>query len=324
MDRLSVEYGMRDGGAVRALDGVSLSLDGGKAVGIAGESACGKSTLGLAIVRMLQGGRVTSGTALLDGEPVLEMDPGAFDRTVRWKRVAMVFQGAMNALDPVFTVKQQMAEALDQHGFKGDREARMLEAIASVGLDGGVLRRFPHELSGGMRQRVVIAIALLLRPALVIADEPTTALDVLVQAQIIGTLKDLKERGGMSFMLITHDLAVLSEVCESIGIMYAGQMVEFGPAEQIYRNPRHPYTKGLLESIPTLRGPRPGHIPGDPPSLLAPPSGCRFLGRCPRAMEKCGEEPPGIGMPEGGYVKCWLHEEDAGGRGGGVRNSASL
>jgi peptide/nickel transport system ATP-binding protein len=176
----------------------------------------------------------------------------------------------------------------------------------AVSLNESVLKKYPHELSGGMKQRVVIAMALLLKPKFVIADEPTTALDVLIQAQIVNLLKNLK-KDGMSFMLITHDLAVLSEIAEKIGIMYGGQIVEFGSSEEIYKNPKHPYTKGLLESIPTLSGNVPKYIKGLPPSLLDPPTQCRFLDRCPVAVEKCKQLPPKF-KTETGYVRCWLCE----------------
>jgi len=293
-------------GDVHALSGVSFSLDEGESVGIAGESACGKSTLGLSLIRMLQGGKITSGTVMFGGVPILGIPESDFDRTYRWKRISMIFQGAMNSLDPVFTVRDQFAEILRQHGFEGDAEEAVSSSLRSVHLDDSVLKKFPHELSGGMKQRVVIAMALLLRPEFVIADEPTTALDVLIQAQIINLLKDLKGEG-MSFMLITHDLAVLSEIADKVGIMYAGQMVEFGSSEEVYGNPKHPYTQGLLASIPTLGGRRPAYIRGAPPGLVDPGDKCRFLDRCPHAFEKCHKDPPSF-KTESGYVRCWLYD----------------
>ena len=301
---LSAAYGAS--GQVRALEGVSFSLLDGESLGIAGESACGKSTLGLSIMRMLQGGRITSGAITLDGESVLDMGEKAFDSRLRWKRISMIFQGAMSSLDPVFTVRAQFLEVLRQHGFEGDHKGRVADALSSVGLDAGVAGRFPHELSGGMKQRAVIAMALLLEPAFVIADEPTTALDVVIQAQIINLLKRLK-KGGTSFMLITHDLAILSEIADKIGIMYAGQLVEFGSAREIYKNPQHPYTQALLKSIPSIRGARPGYIRGVPPSLSEPITQCRFLERCPHAMEKCKKDPPDF-KTGSGHVRCWLYE----------------
>ena len=293
------------GGPVYAVDGADFEIACGESLGIAGESACGKSTLGLAILRSLQGAD-TEGELLLGGRDVLAMPGPEFDSGHRWKRVSMVFQGAMNSLDPVFTVREQLLEVLSQHGFEGDAGEAAERAVASVGLDASVLGKYPHELSGGMRQRAVIAMALLLGPELVVADEPTTALDVLVQAQIISLLKSLKA-AGTSFVLITHDLAVLSELADRVGIMYGGQLVEFGSAEEVYGSPRHPYTRGLLGSIPTLGGGAPGHIGGSPPDLREPPGPCRFLDRCPEASEKCREPPPKF--PTGtGYVRCWLYE----------------
>ena len=217
-------------------------------------------------------------------------------------------QGAMNSLDPVFTISQQFHEILKQHNFDGNGDKLILDSINSVNLDESVLKKYPHELSGGMKQRVIIAMALILKPQFVIADEPTTALDVLIQAQIINLLKKLK-KDGMSFMLITHDLAVLSEIADKIGIMYGGQMVEFGNSKEIYNNPKHPYTQGLIESIPTLKGNIPKYIPGTPPSLLEPPTECRFIDRCPLAIEKCKKLPPKF-KTETGYVRCWLYEEN--------------
>jgi peptide/nickel transport system ATP-binding protein len=220
----------------------------------------------------------------------------------------MVFQGAMNSLDPVFTIKEQFLEILKQHKFGGDFKQLISDVVNSVNLDETVLKKYPHELSGGMKQRVIIAMALLLKPKFVIADEPTTALDVLIQAQIINLLKNLKKQG-MCFMLITHDLSVLSEIAEKIGIMYGGQMVEFGSSQEIYKNPKHPYTKGLLESIPRLSGTVPKYIPGNPPSLLEPVTQCRFIDRCPLAIDKCKQVPPKI-KTNSGYVRCWLYEDE--------------
>ena len=272
-------------GPVYAVDDVDFSLENGESIGIAGESACGKSTLGLSLIRMLSGGK-TEGKILFEGESILNLSESDFDKKFRWKKISMIFQGAMNSLDPVFTIDEQFIEILKQHDFEGDSNKLILDAINSVSLDEHVLKKYPHELSGGMKQRVIIAMALLLKPKFVIADEPTTALDVLIQAQIVNLLKNLK-KGGMSFMLITHDLAVLSEIANKIGIMYGGQMVEFGSSEEIYKNPKHPYTQGLLKSIPTLKGDIPKYIKGIPPSLLDAPTECRFIDRCPLVIEKC-------------------------------------
>lgn len=293
---------------VHAVHDVDLVIREGESIGIAGESACGKSTLGLSLIRMLDGHTAeTDGSIVFDGKDILQMPEPEFDDTYRWRRISMIFQGAMNSLDPVFTIHEQFAEILARHGHIGDCEELIVRAVRSVGLDEGVLAKYPHELSGGMKQRVVIAMALLLKPQFVIADEPTTALDVLVQAQIISMLKSLKEQG-MSFMLITHDLAVLSEIADTIGVMYGGQIVEFGSSQEIYTNPRHPYTQGLLRSIPTLKGKPPSYIRGSPPALFGEPSGCRFADRCPHVMEQCTRSPPKF-KTDTGYAMCWLEEE---------------
>ena len=294
-------------GPVYAVDDVDFQLEDGESIGIAGESACGKSTLGLSLIRMLLGGKA-QGEVLFDDESLFEMDESDFNDKYRWKKISMIFQGAMNVLDPVFTINQQFNEVLNEHNFEGDSKKLISDAMNSVNLDEDVLKKYPHELSGGMKQRVVIAMALLLKPKFVIADEPTTALDVLIQAQIVNLLKSLK-KDGMSIMLITHDLAVLSEISDKIGIMYGGHLVEFGSSEEIYKNPKHPYTQGLLESIPTLKGNTPKYIKGIPPSLLDAPTECRFIDRCPQAIEKCKELPPKF-KTKTGYVRCWLYEDE--------------
>jgi len=293
-------------GQVHALEDVNFSLEKGESIGIAGESACGKSTLGLSLIRMIQGGKIISGKITFDGESILDLKESTFDNNYRWKKISMVFQGAMNSLDPVYTIKQQFIEVLKEHDYPGDFEKLILDSISSVNLDESVLKKYPHELSGGMKQRIIIAMALLLKPKFVIADEPSTALDVLIQAQIVNLLKKLK-KDGMSIMLITHDLAVLSEIADKIGIMYGGRMIEFGSSQDIYKNPKHPYTKGLLESIPTLHGGKPKYIKGNPPDLLSPKEGCKFIDRCPEAMEKCKKDPPSF-KTDSGYVMCWLYE----------------
>jgi peptide/nickel transport system ATP-binding protein len=303
---LSARYSSSKG-PVYAVEDVDFVLQDGESIGIAGESACGKSTLGLSIIRMLSSGKV-QGEILFDDESILELSESDFDSKYRWKKISMIFQGAMNSLDPVFTVKDQFVEVLKQHKFQGDFDNTIKDAIHSVSLDDIVLKKYPHELSGGMKQRVIIAMALLLKPKFVIADEPTTALDVLIQAQIVNLLKKLKKEG-MSFMLITHDLALLSEISDKIGIMYGGQLVEFGSSYEIYKNPKHPYTQGLLKSIPTLRGDAPTYIKGIPPSLLDPPTECRFIERCPLAIEKCKQLPPKF-KTKTGFVQCWLHEDE--------------
>ena len=306
IENLTTHYNTSKG-KVHALDNVSFSLEKGQSIGIAGESACGKSTLGLSLIRMISNGKIVSGKIIFDGNSFLEIPDSEFDKQYRWKDISMVFQGAMNSLDPVFTIKEQFIEILKEHGFKNDFEKTISNSLLSVNLDNKILQKYPHELSGGMKQRVIIAMALLLKPKFVIADEPTTALDVLIQAQIINLFKKLK-KDGMTIMLISHDLAVLSEVAEKIGIMYGGKMVEFGSSSEIFENPKHPYTIGLLESIPRLHGDKkPKFIKGTPPDLVNIREGCRFIDRCPEAMDKCKQTPPKIST-ESGYVLCWLYE----------------
>jgi len=303
---LSVDYKTSHGN-IHALENVEFQLEDGESIGIAGESACGKSSLGLTIIRMLQGGNIVSGKITLSGESILDMSDSKFDGSLRWKEISMIIQGAMNSLDPVFTIKQLFEDLLNQLGFGDNADKITLDAISAVNLDYTILKNYPHELSGGLKHRIVIAMALLLKPKFVIADEPTTALDVLIQAQIVNLLKHLKKKG-MSLMLISHDLAILSEVAEKIGVMYGGKMVEFGTSAEIYRNPKHPYTQGLLNSIPTLRKQKKLiFIPGSPPDLSATKPGCRFFDRCPEAMDKCKTDPPKI-KTDSGYVLCWLYE----------------
>ncbi|MDC0168971.1 ABC transporter ATP-binding protein [Candidatus Nitrosopelagicus sp.] len=306
IENLTTRYNTSKG-LVHALEDVTFAIDKGESIGIAGESACGKSTLGLSIIQMVSNGKIYSGKIKFDGKSLLDVPIDEFDKTIRWKEISMVFQGAMNSLDPVFSIQQQFEEVLKQHNFEGDSKQSILQSLNSVNLDESVLKKFPHELSGGMKQRVVIAMALILKPKFVIADEPTTALDVLIQAQIVNLFKKLK-KNGQSFMIISHDLAVLSEVAEKIGIMYGGQMIEFGTSEEIFLEPKHPYTKGLLESIPVLsKNTKPKFIPGIPPNLVNPSDGCKFYDRCPEAMEKCKKDPPKI-KTKTGYVSCWLYE----------------
>jgi len=306
IENLTTHYNTTNG-SIHALEDVNFSLEKGESVGIAGESACGKSTLGLSLIRMIPNGKIISGRIIFDGKSFLDIPDSEFDKKHRWKDISMVFQGAMNSLDPVFTIKDQFIELLKEHGYKENHEKIIFDSLLSVNLEKNILQKYPHELSGGMKQRVIIAMALLLKPQFVIADEPTTALDVLTQAQIINLFKKLK-KDGMTLMLISHDLSVLSEVAEKIGIMYGGKMVEFGRSSEIFENPKHPYTIGLLESIPRLHGDKkPKFITGMPPNLLNPGEGCRFIDRCPEAMEKCKQTPPKINT-ESGYVLCWLYE----------------
>jgi peptide/nickel transport system ATP-binding protein len=303
-------YYFTNSGVVKAIDGISFAINENESLGIAGESACGKTSLGNAILRTMQPpGKIVKGSIILNGIDIVKLPYSDFNKKIRWKKIAMVFQGAMNTLDPVYTIEDQMRELMEQHNFKDKVEEIISESLKQVGLDQDIAKRYPHELSGGMKQRIVIAMALLLKPDIVIADEPTTALDVLVQAQIINLLKSLKEDKGMTIILITHDLAIISKIADKIGIMYAGQLVEFGNAAEIYRNPKHPYTQALISAVPKLHSDNKQmhFIKGDPPNMLNLPSGCRFYSRCPYAMEICKQDPPEV-KNEAGHTRCWLYK----------------
>jgi len=304
-------------GVVKAVDGVSFELKKGESLGIAGESGCGKSTTGMAIMRLIERpGKVVGGKVLLDGVDLLSMDYESFRKEVRWKRISMVFQGAMNSLTPVYTVYQHFKETLKAHGmFESDDVARSLteRLLKMVSLPPEVADRYPHQLSGGQKQRVAIALSLLLDPDYVIADEPTTALDVVVQAQIINLMKKLQTKKGLSIILISHDLGVLSALSDKLMIMYAGKVVEYGRADKVLKNPAHPYTKLLLESTPRLRGGELKWIPGSPPDLVNPPPGCRFHPRCPLRSEVCErEEPKAVEVEHEHWAACH-HLEPFGG-----------
>ena len=306
VENLTTRYNTSKG-LVHAVEDVSFSLNDGESLGIAGESACGKTTLGLSIIRMILNGKINSGRIIFGGKSILDLSESQFNHEMRWKEISMVFQGAMNSLDPVFSINEQFIQVLKEHHVIGNYDKLILDSILSVNLDKTILKKFPHELSGGMKQRVVIAMALLLKPKLVIADEPTTALDVLIQSHIINLLKELKN-DGLSLILISHDLAIISEIAEKIGIMYGGRMVEFGKSSDVYKNPKHPYTKALLQSIPSIKKElKPTYIKGTPPNLLNPKSGCKFFDRCPEAMEKCKKDPPKF-KTDSGYVECWIYE----------------
>ncbi len=296
---------------VKAVDGVSFTLGRGEVLGIGGESGCGKSTLAYAIMRLVPPpGRIVKGKVVLDGKDITSMDEDVLRKEVRWKEVSMVFQGAMNALCPVFTVEHQLITPLIYHLGMSRSEAieRAKEVLELVGLPSSILRRYPHELSGGQKQRVVIAMAIIMNPKLIIADEPTTALDVVVQAQIMNLFKKLKRELSSSFIFITHDLSLLAEIADKVGIMYGGKLVELGPSEVMFKEPKHPYTKLLLESIPKVGVKKLKWIAGTPPDLSNPPPGCRFWPRCPYVTERCRrEEPPTVEVGKGHVVTCWLY-----------------
>lgn len=300
-------------GVVKAVDDISFTLNKGEVLGLAGESGCGKSTTGFSIIRLVPPpGRIVDGKIIFENRDILKLGMEEFRREIRWKKISMIFQGAMNALNPVFTIGDQMAEVFTVHQGLTKKEAmeKVRELLKMVGIDPKRASSYPHELSGGMKQRVMIAMALALNPPLIIADEPTTALDVVVQAQVMNLLKSLQKKYQTSIILITHDLSLIAEIADKIAIMYAGKIVEFGTAEQIYLNPQHPYTKGLLNSIPRLTGEirKLEWIPGVPPDLVNPPPGCRFHPRCKFVFDPCvKDEPPIVEVEPGHYVACWLY-----------------
>jgi oligopeptide/dipeptide ABC transporter ATP-binding protein len=297
-------------GPVHAVDGISFDLHEGKALGLVGESGSGKTSLGLALMRLLPKNVHTyAGSIELEGTPLMALSDEGFRRTIRWKKIAMAFQGAMNVLNPVLKIWLQVAEPLLAEGTSRRRaRARVEELLELVGLPQDVADRYPHELSGGMKQRVVLAAALVLSPKVVILDEPTSALDVSIQAQIMNLLKRLKRELGLSYIFITHDIALASDLCDRLAIVYAGQITEVGTAEHVLLEPEHPYTQGLLASIPRLRSPQlPSFIPGAPPDPADLPPGCRFRPRCPYAFERCEEMPPLLqGKGPEHQARCWL------------------
>lgn len=293
---LSVTYST-SGGGVPAVRGVNLDVAKGEVVGLAGESGCGKSTIAGAILRLLPDKTKIEGGALLSDEDILTMRLGRL-RAVRWQEASIIFQGAMHGLNPVRTVGNQVAEAILTHnpGKEATARKRVVELFEQVGLTERRVKDYPHELSGGQKQRVMIAMALALDPQIVIADEPTTALDVMVQAQVLRLLKRLQAELGLSMIFITHDLSVLVEVCDRIAVMYAGKIVETGPAEEVFKSPIHPYTKALANAFPDIGDHgfrmKPVGLGGDPPDPQHIPSGCPFHPRCPIAADVCQQQDP--------------------------------
>jgi peptide/nickel transport system ATP-binding protein len=299
-------------GYVKAVDNVSFSLDKGDAFGLAGESGCGKTTTGLSIIKLLpSNGKILDGKIIFDGIDLISLPEEILRKNIRWKRISIVFQGAMNALNPVYTVGDQIMEAILTHEDISNEEAkeRVIKLFELVGIDPSRINNYPFEFSGGMKQRAMIAMALACNPDIVITDEPTTALDVIVQAQVLKLLKKLKEELNLSLIMISHDLSVIAETCNKVAIMYAGKIVEMADVVRLFKNPLHPYSQGLMNSFPSLKGPRKKliSIPGSPPNLLSPPSGCRFHPRCQYALEKCKQEEPLLmEIDKGHYVACHL------------------
>ena len=315
---LSVRFNT-DSGVVCAVNNLNLSLERGKAVGFVGETGAGKTTTALAILQLIQTppGEISSGKIIFNGQDIMSMTEEE-KRHVRGGEIAMIFQDPMTSLNPIMRVEDQIAEMVSLHSDMGQRQAleRAWEMLQLVGIRKERGRDYPHQFSGGMRQRVGIAIALACSPSLLIADEPTTALDVTIQAQVIELIKDLQKKVKTSMLLITHDLGIVAETCDDVAIMYAGKLVEYGTLEKIYTNPVHPYTRGLFKAIPELDGDVGGQlavIPGLPPDMIDLPQGCSFSPRCELASERCREKACGMQELEPGhFVDCymsWLSEE---------------
>jgi peptide/nickel transport system ATP-binding protein len=320
VEHLSLHYRTRAGN-VSAVDDVSFSLAEGESLGLVGESGCGKTTIASALLKLLaENAVITDGRIVLKGVDLVPLSETEVN-PYRWRNVAMVFQAAMNSLNPVYTVGDQIVEAIQTHAERPRSEAkgkpafeydtareRVAQLFGMVGLDAKLMDRYPHEFSGGMRQRAVIAMALACHPDLVVADEPTTALDVIVQDSLLRELKQLQQRIGMSMIYISHDIAVIAEVSDRIGVMYAGRLVELGSSDAVFHRPLHPYTAALMSAFPSVTGPkRPLQtLAGEPPNLLNPPTGCRFHPRCAFATDVCREQRPTFeDMGDGHFVACF-------------------
>jgi peptide/nickel transport system ATP-binding protein len=283
-------------GYVKAVDNVTFDVEKGEAMGLVGESGCGKTTIGMSILRLLpSNAEIQGGKIVFNGTNLLNLSDKEM-RTVRWKGISMIFQAAMNALNPVHRIESQIVEAIKTHENVQKEEARerVAQLYSLVGLDPERARDYPHEYSGGMKQRAVIAMALACNPDIIIADEPTTALDVIVQDQIISEIKRLQKELHMTMIYISHDISVIAESCERIAVMYAGILAEYANFIDLFKNPMHPYTQALMNSFPSIQGPKKRLIPvpGEPPNLLNPPTGCRFHPRCPIAMDVCKKQVP--------------------------------
>ena len=306
---LRVYYGT-PGKPVRAVDGVSLDIGESEVVGLVGESGCGKSTLGRGILGLLPDGARADGEVLYDGRNLVAMPPKAV-RRMRGPELGLIFQEPMTRLNPLLRISDHFRETLEQHEpdlTDAEVKRRSLETLGRMGIPPTRFRQYPHEFSGGMRQRIMIALALVLRPKLLVADEPTTSLDVIVEGQILALLADLKNNFGTALLLITHNLGIVAESCDRMAVMYAGRIAEEGPVREVFADPAHPYTRDLLRSTISLDTTTLYSIPGAPPNLIDPPPGCRFHPRCPNAMRVCDQlEPIEQRLDDGRRVLCWLH-----------------
>jgi peptide/nickel transport system ATP-binding protein len=311
---LTVDYRTRSG-VVHAVDDVSLDINRGEILGLVGESGCGKSTLGKALLRLHDGpASIPAGELIFDGQDLMKLPISEMPK-IRGAELGMVFQDPMTSLNPVQSIMEHLVETILAHEPNTSKEAaqnRASELVEKLGIRHERLNEYPHQLSGGMRQRVMISLALALRAKLVIADEPTTSLDVIVEAKFLDLLRELRDEFGLTILLITHNIGVVSEVCDRVAVMYAARMAEVGSVEEVFADPKHPYTKGLLKSVPNIRLDE-GELykmGGEPPSLLHPPMGCRFNPRCPQAMDICRKEEPKFESVDGDHLTaCWLYQK---------------
>jgi peptide/nickel transport system ATP-binding protein len=306
---LTIDY-LTDAGAIRAVEDVSFSVQPGEFVGVVGESGCGKSTMLFGIAQLLSPpGEVTAGSVIFRGQDMVRLSRGEL-RHMRWRDYSVVMQSAMNALNPMKSIASQFKDALQAHERlrSDDVRERSLRVLELVGIDAAHLKSYPHQLSGGMRQRAMIAMALLFTPQLVVMDEPTSALDVVAQRSLMTKIRQLQTELGFAVIFVTHDMRVVSRYSDRVLVMYAGQIVEAARTEQIFERPQHPYSRGLIDAFPAVAGPRRQllGIPGSPPDLSNPPPGCRFQPRCPVAMEICHDHPPELYNTEGSLVRCLL------------------
>jgi peptide/nickel transport system ATP-binding protein len=312
---LSIAYETKSG-ILKAVDKISFKMNDAQGIGIIGESGSGKSSLGYGLMRSLaENGSIVSGSFIFEDQDILNISEREFNEKYRWKKISMVFQGSMNSLDPVFTIEDQMKEILSSHRKKiSNKECISIirSALTDVGLNPDIVfKKYPHELSGGMKQRIVIANALLLGPSILIADEPTTALDVVIQSQVLQLLRKLIEEKNMKIIIITHDMSLIPNLVDRVIIMYAGQAVEISDIKTVFEKPLHPYTQALIQSIPHIRSSEKSIklIRGDPPNLTEIGEGCRFIDRCPHAFGDCKNDPPDI-LVGNNLVKCWLYKDN--------------
>ncbi|TYB31118.1 MAG: ABC transporter ATP-binding protein [Candidatus Mcinerneyibacterium aminivorans] len=311
---LSIDYPIYVG-TVKAVRNVSMKIKKGEVIGLVGESGCGKSTLGLSLLNMVRApGKIINGEILYNNTNILDI-PYKELLKLRGHNISMIFQNPLNSLNPLYKVSEQFVETIQSHKpkIKKKKALEMAEEMfEKLGIEKSRLYEYPHQMSGGMRQRIMIGIALILNPDLIIADEPTTSLDVIVEAQFVDFLRNLKDKFDVSIMVITHNLGLVAELADRIAVMYGGKIIERGEVEKIYHNPMHEYTKGLISCIPNVKAEQKKLVtmPGAPPDLINPPSGCRFSPRCPKAMDICYEKLPELKTYDGHEVACWLYETE--------------